>query len=69
MMAGVADDDNVAFAVLLYSYIIASEQQTDQLQLQPGRARQFWVRPGLRGERNLWARELRADRERSCKKP
>ena len=58
MMAGVAaDDDNVAFAVLLYSYIIAreeeDEQQTDQLQPQPQRARraavrQFWVRPWLR---------------------
>ena len=78
MMAGVADDDNVAFAVLLYSYIIAreeeDEQQTDQLQPQPQRARraavrQFWVRPWLREERrNLWARELVADRERSCKK-
>ena len=54
MMAGVADDDNVAFAVLLYSYIIAreevDEQQTDQLKPQPQRARraavrQFWVRP------------------------
>ena len=35
-MAGVADDDNVAFAVLLYSYFIArdeeDERQTDQLQ-------------------------------------
>ena len=26
MMAGVAIDDNVAFAILLYSYIIASRQ-------------------------------------------
>ena len=78
MMAGVAaDDDNVAFAVLLYSYIIAREeedkQQTDQLQPQPQRARsaavrQFWVRPWLREEgRNLWAWELVADRERSWK--
>ena len=75
MMAGVADDDNVAFAVFLYSYIITreeeDEQQTDQLQPQPQRARraavrQFWVRPWLREEgRNLWARELVADRERS----
>ena len=77
MMAGVADDDNVAFAVLLYSYIIAreeeDEQRTDQLQPQPQRARraavrQFLVRPWLREERrNLWARELVADRERPCK--
>lgn len=60
MMAGVVDDDNVAFAVLLYTYIIAreeeDEQQTDQLQSQPQRARraavrQFWVRPWLREER------------------
>ena len=79
MMAGVADDDNVAFAVLLYSYIIAreeeDEQQTDQRQSQPQRARraavrQFWVRSWLReGRRNLWVRELVADCERSCKKP
>ena len=47
-------------AVLLYAYIIAreeeDEQQTDQLQSQPQRARrdavrQFWVRPWLREER------------------
>ena len=77
MMVGVADDDNVAFVVLLYSYIIAreeeDEQQTDLLQPQPQRARgaavrQFWVRQWLREERrNLWARELVADRGRSCK--
>ena len=77
MMSGLADDDNVAFAVLLYSYIIVreeeDEQQTDQRQPQPQRARraaarQFWVRSWLREERrNLWARELVADRERSCK--
>ena len=60
MMAVVADDDNVAFAVLLDTYIIAreekDEQQTDQLQSQPQRVRraavrQFWVRPWLREER------------------
>ena len=54
MMAGVEDDDNVTFAVLLYAYIIAreeeDEQQPDQPQPQPQRAmraavRQFWVRP------------------------
>ena len=73
MMAGVADDDNVAFAVLLYSYTIAREEEDDQLQPQPQRVRraavrQFWVQPWLREERrNLWARELVADRERSCK--
>ena len=49
------------------------EQQTDQLQPQPQRAsraavRQFWVRWWLREDRRkLWARELVADRERSCK--
>ena len=77
MMAGVADDDNVAFVVLLYNYIITreeeDEQQTDLLQPQPQRVRravvrQFWVRQWLREERrNIWARELVADRGRSCK--
>ena len=60
MMAEVQDDDSVAFAVLLYTYIIAreeeDEQQTDQLQSQPQRARraavrQLWVRPWLIEER------------------
>ena len=48
MTVGVVDDDNLAFAVLLYSYIIAREeedkQQTDQLQPQPQRARRAAVR-------------------------
>ena len=30
MMAGVVDDDNVAFAVLLYSYIITREEEDKQ---------------------------------------
>ena len=60
MMAGVEDDDNVTFALLLYAYIIAreeeDEQQPDQPQPQPQRARraavrQFWVRPWLTEER------------------
>ena len=55
-MAGVEDDDNVTFTVLLYAYIIAreeeDEQQPDQPQPQKQRARraavrQFWVRPWL----------------------
>ena len=59
LMAFVEENDTVAFAVLLYAYIIAKEEEDerpDQQQQQPARVRrtmvrQFWVRPWLTKER------------------
>ena len=58
-MESVEENDAVTFAVLLYAYIIAKEEEDarpDQQQQQPARVRrtmvrQFWVRPWLTEER------------------
>ena len=60
MMAGTESENNATFALLMYAYITAKEeedeQQPDQLQGQPQRVRRtvlrpVWVRPGITEEK------------------
>ena len=75
MMAGVAD--MTTWHLQYYCIVTLSPERkktssrpatTPATSARRAAVRQFWVRPWLREERrNLWARELVVDRERSCK--